>query len=65
MQDRETSIENHQRFVSRVVEARMLWLKGMHEDGVLVGTNWDANNCGLEVEPPELAAELLEAAAPG
>lgn len=119
LQDRETSIENHQRFVSRVVEARTVWglrgpegwascdsvefedtrvmpfwsdaayarraatddwsgwtamaialddfldtwLKGMHEDGVLVGTNWDANNCGLEVEPRELAAELLEAAA--
>ena len=32
----------------------------MHEDGTLVGTNWDANNCGLEVEALELAKELLD-----
>jgi hypothetical protein len=37
------------------------WLQGMHAEHVLVGTNWDANNCGLEVEPAKLASELLNA----
>ena len=36
------------------------WLKGMNEDGTLVGTNWDAHNFGREVEPVELARELLD-----
>jgi len=35
------------------------WLAGMSEDGVLVGTNWDAELSGLEVEPEDLARELL------
>ena len=35
------------------------WLAGMAEDGVLVGTNWDADLMGLEVEPSDLAEELL------
>ncbi len=35
------------------------WLAGMSEDGVLVGTNWDDELSGLEVEPDELARELL------
>jgi len=35
------------------------WLAGMSEDGVLVGTNWDAELEGLEVEPADLAEELL------
>jgi len=35
------------------------WLAGMSEDGVLVGTNWDADLSGLEVEPDDLARELL------
>jgi hypothetical protein len=35
------------------------WLAGMSEDGVLVGTNWDAELSGMEVEPDELAQELL------
>jgi hypothetical protein len=35
------------------------WLAGMAKDGVLVGTNWDANNCGLEVSALELAKELV------
>lgn len=35
------------------------WLAGMSEDGVLVGTNWDAELSGLEVEPDDLARELL------
>jgi hypothetical protein len=37
------------------------WLAGMSEDGVLVGTNWDADLSGLEVEPEDLARELLGA----
>jgi hypothetical protein len=36
------------------------WLEGMAQDGFLVGTNWDANNCGFEVEPMELARRLSE-----
>jgi hypothetical protein len=35
------------------------WLAGMSEDGVLVGTNWDEELSGLEVEPDDLAEELL------
>jgi hypothetical protein len=35
------------------------WLRGMNDDGALVGPNWDAALCGLEVEPREMAAELL------
>lgn len=35
------------------------WLAGMSEDGVLVGTNWDAELSGLEIEPDELANALL------
>lgn len=35
------------------------WLAGMSEDGVLVGTNWDAELSGLELEPDDLAEELL------
>ena len=34
------------------------WLKGMHEDGFLVGPNWDANLFGLEVEAIEVARRL-------
>lgn len=36
-----------------------LWLRGMDEDGVLVGTNWDAELNGDEIEPAELAEELF------
>ena len=35
------------------------WLRGMSEDGVLVGTDWDANNAGREIEAATLAQELL------
>lgn len=35
------------------------WLVGMSEDGVLVGTNWDQELSGLEVEPDDLAQDLL------
>jgi hypothetical protein len=37
------------------------WLKGMHEDDVLVGTDWDAPGCGVEIEALELAQELVSA----
>ena len=37
------------------------WLAGMSEDGVLVGTNWDEELSGLELEPDDLAEELLGA----
>ncbi len=36
------------------------WLPGMHNDRVLVGPNWDAHLCGLEVEPLEVARKLTE-----
>jgi hypothetical protein len=35
------------------------WLPGMSEDGILVGTNWDAELTGPEVDPDVLAQELL------
>jgi|APFre7841882724_1041349.scaffolds.fasta_scaffold16944_4 hypothetical protein len=34
------------------------WLSGMDDDGILVGTNWDAELTGLETEPLELAEAL-------
>lgn len=34
------------------------WLIGMYNDGLIVGTNWDANMFGKEIEPLELALEL-------
>ena len=37
------------------------WLPGMARDGVLVGTNWDANLFGAESAPVELAAQLTSA----
>jgi hypothetical protein len=37
------------------------WLKGMHADGSMVGPNWDANLCGLEVTALEVAKRLTEA----
>ena len=37
------------------------WLKGMHADGTLAGTNWDAHNSGVEIEALELAQALLAA----
>lgn len=44
-----------------------LWLRGMDEDGVLVGTNWDDELNGNEIEPADLAEELFKRmeAAPG
>lgn len=36
------------------------WLKGMHEDGSLVGPNWDLNLEGLEVTPEDMARRLVE-----
>ena len=37
------------------------WLPGMQDDGYLVGTDWDVDSAGPEIEPDELA-EALEAA---
>ncbi len=34
------------------------WLVGMHNDELLVGTNWDADLTGMEMEPLVLALEL-------
>ena len=36
------------------------WLRGMHEDGSLVGPNWDANLVGPEVQAVEVAKRLTE-----
>ncbi|RDE25351.1 DUF2750 domain-containing protein [Motiliproteus coralliicola] len=38
------------------------WLPGMAEDGVLLGPNWNSDMTGLEIEPAELADELLDEA---
>ncbi len=37
-----------------------LWLKSMHEDGVLVGVNWNTALIGKEIEPLELEKMILE-----
>jgi hypothetical protein len=34
------------------------WLYGMHQDGVMVGPNWDAQLCGAECSARELAQDL-------
>ena len=36
------------------------WLPGMHEDDALVGTNWDTELSGMEIEPSELARSIGE-----
>lgn len=36
------------------------WLKGMHNDSILVGINWNQNLIGKEMEPLELAIKLDE-----
>jgi hypothetical protein len=36
------------------------YLVGMHSDGLVVGTNWDANMFGKEIEPLDLALEIAE-----
>ena len=36
------------------------WLVGMHNDKILVGTNWDANMFGKESEPLQLALEIID-----
>jgi hypothetical protein len=38
------------------------FLQVMHEDGLLVGPNWDAHLCGLELTAFELAKRLEEEA---
>lgn len=35
------------------------WLRGMQKDGLLAGVNFNADLAGLEVEPVELARELV------
>ncbi|WDF02381.1 MULTISPECIES: DUF2750 domain-containing protein [Bacillaceae] len=42
----------------RLTEFKKDWLHGMNEDGLLVGTNWNAKLIGLEVEPMILYKEL-------
>ena len=37
-----------------------LWLKSMHEDGIFVGINWDAQLKGKEIEPNALRKEILD-----
>ncbi len=34
------------------------WLPGMHEDVLLIGTNWDADLEGIEIEPLDLLADI-------
>ena len=34
------------------------WLPGMEADECLVGTNWNADLCGYEIEPQDLKQEL-------
>jgi hypothetical protein len=37
------------------------WCIGMQEDGLLAGTNWDTDLTGTELEPLDLALEILDA----
>jgi hypothetical protein len=37
------------------------WLVGMYQNGVLAGTNWDANMFGEEAEPLKLVVDIFEA----
>jgi len=36
------------------------WLSGMQDDGILVGINWNADFEGVEMEPLEMAQDLLD-----
>ena len=36
------------------------WLKEMYEDGVIIGTNWDIDLNGPEVEPREILEALAQ-----
>ncbi len=38
------------------------WLRGMHQDGLLVGVKFNADLAGLELTPRELAAALTSEA---
>jgi hypothetical protein len=37
------------------------WIPGMHNDEVLVGTNWSGDLVGLEIEPADLQTDLRAA----
>lgn len=37
-----------------------IWLRGMDEDGALVGPNWSNDLAGLEVEPGDVVEKLTE-----
>jgi hypothetical protein len=37
------------------------WCTGMHNDGLLVGSNFDWNMFGHEIEPLEIAFEIIKA----
>lgn len=36
------------------------WIGGMYDDGVMAGTNWDEELFGIEINPLELALEVIE-----
>jgi hypothetical protein len=36
------------------------WCIGMHNDGLLVGTEWDSEMNGMEAEPLDLALDILK-----
>jgi Protein of unknown function (DUF2750) len=36
------------------------WSAGLYEDNFLIGTNWDSNLIGKELEPLDLVLELIE-----
>lgn len=37
------------------------WLPGMHEDNAMVGLNWNTDLEGIEAEPADLAAAIVDA----
>ena len=52
--------KNHQPRPIPIEEFIDDWLHGMHEDEILVGTNWDDELVGPEVEPLMLMEDLLD-----
>ena len=38
------------------------WIRGMNEDGVIVGLNWDQNGIGYECDPIDLLEFISQAA---
>ncbi|MEM9400677.1 MAG: DUF2750 domain-containing protein [Verrucomicrobiota bacterium] len=56
--------ENYETETIELFDFLYRWLPGMSGDGVLAGTNWDANLIGREIDPYILRTELEEKMSP-